>query len=346
MIGARLIKKLADYLARPDEPLREALARLNVVAFQIVVDRDGRPVGVLTDGDARRGMLAGATLDDPVRLCMNTQPTFGKAGRDERNLGLAEKLGFVPLVDKSGRLVSVLERFDSGSGIETAVLMAGGRGTRLGARTKTTPKPLLQVGGKPIIEHIISGLEAAGVRKIHISVHYLASQFENYVARRKGLAAIDVVHEPSQLGTAGALGLLNKRLQQPFLVINADVLTEVNYGALRAFHDRHGYDGTVGIAQHRTRIPFGVVKRDPEGLFAGVDEKPELVHFVIAGIYYFSPEIASLVPLDRPFDMPELLNAARDAGLRIGLFPLHEYWTDVGTPDSLDAADRRHGSAK
>lgn len=344
MTGARTIKHFSGYVAKPDEPLRDALTRLNSMAFQVVIDDDGRPVGTLTDGDARRGILAGANLDGPIAACMNRDPKIGRVGRDERSWVVVEKYGFLPLVDKSGRLVAILERVAAGIGIATALLMAGGRGTRLGARTKSTPKPLLSVGGKPILEHIIGQLEAAGVAHIVLSVHYLAEQFEHFAERRKGTATLEILREPAQLGTAGALGLAHHRLTEPFLVVNADVLTDVSYGALRAFHDRHGYDGTVGIAQHRTRIPFGVIRQNAEGLFDGVDEKPNLVHFIAAGIYFFSPEFAALVPPNQPMDMPELLNRAQKAGLRIGLFPLHEYWTDVGTPDSLDAADRRHGS--
>jgi dTDP-glucose pyrophosphorylase len=346
MTGAHVIKQFSGFLADPDEPLRNALTRLNAVAFQIVVDKDMRPVGTLTDGDARRSILGGASLNDAVGRCMNASPTIGLVGRDDRNWDLVDKLGFLPLVDKKGRLSAILERLGTGVGIGTALVMAGGRGTRLGTRTKTTPKPLLPVGGKPILEHIIERLEQAGVSKIFLTVHYLATQFEQFVARRKGNAVIEIVREPAQLGTAGALGLVRQHLAEPFLVVNADVLTDVNYGALRAFHDRHNFDGTVCIAQHRTKIPFGVVRHDDSGLFDGVDEKPELVHFIAAGINYFSPEFAALVESDAPTDMPELLNRAQKAGLKIGLFPLHEYWTDVGTPDSLDAADRRHGSKK
>ena len=346
MTGARVITHFSGFLAKPEEALRDALTRLNAVSFQVVVDEDMKPIGTLTDGDARRSILGGASLNDAVGRCMNAKPKIGLIGRDDRNWDLVDKLGFLPLVDRHGRLSAILERQGAGGGIGTALLMAGGRGTRLGARTKTTPKPLLAVGGNPIIEHIIEGLEQACVGRIFLTVHYLAAQFEQFVARRKGHADIEIVHEPAQLGTAGALGLVRHKLNEPFLVVNADVLTDVNYGALQAFHDRHNFDGTVCIAQHRTPIPFGVVKHDAAGLFEGVEEKPEIVHFIAAGINYFSPEFAALVPSNTPTDMPELLNCAQKAGLKIGLFPLHEYWTDVGTPDSLDAADRRHGSRK
>ncbi|MBM3553963.1 MAG: CBS domain-containing protein [Alphaproteobacteria bacterium] len=344
MSGFRLVTRFDDLLARPGEPLRVALARLNRVAYQVVLDDDGRVVGTLTDGDVRRGLLGGAGVGDPVSSCMRADPTVGRPGDDERNRRLALQFGFVPLVDADRRLAAILEGRDGERGIAFALVMAGGLGTRLGELTQKTPKPLLPIGDKPILEHLMAGLESIGVSRVFLSTHYLAEQFEEFVARRRNSAEIEIVRERSQLGTAGALALVRGRFDGPLLILNADVLTDVNFLALKDFHERHNHDGTVVIAPHRTRIPFGIVQQDEHGLFQGIEEKPEFTHFIAAGIYYLAPEFAELVTEGERLDMPDLLNRGQKAGLKIGLFPLHEYWSDVGTPESFRDANARHGN--
>lgn len=147
------------------------------------------------------------------------------------------------------------------------------------------------------------------------------------------------------MGTAGALWQIDgTKLAGPLLVVNGDVITNVDLRALHEFHGRHGLDGTVCVARHEVQIPFGVVRQDGEGMFEGIDEKPLLQHFVAAGIYYLGAEFLALAPRRQFIDMPELLNRGKRAGLKIGLFPIHEYWADVGRPDDLDAADAAHRS--
>lgn len=307
--------------------------------FLVVVDESGCPVGTVTDGDIRRALLDGHGLDEAVTVCMNASPMLGRAGDTRGNRQkLKAGISFLPVVDESGILCEIIHQ--PGSGTPYALVMAGGFGTRLGDLTKDTPKPLLPVGGKPMLAHVFERLEQGGIRRIFVSTHYLADQIRAFVADWQGDAEIEVVHEDHPLGTAGALGLLPADDKTPVLVVNADVLTKVNFRALIDFHGRHGFDGTIAVTNYETRMPFGVVRCSDAGLFDGIEEKPVLRHFVAAGIYYLSPEILSLVPGDRPLDMPELLNIARRIGLRIGLFPIHEYWIDIGRPDDLNAADR------
>jgi len=347
-VGYARVSDLKSHVVPPDMLLRDLLRLFNVIShhFVIAVDVAGRPVGTVTDGDIRRGILSGMTLEDPVSRCMVRNATIGRVGDEERLVDRLESLVFVPLVDRDGLLVDIMVKPEIETGIATALLMAGGMGTRLGELTRSVPKPLLHVGGKPIIEHIMLALEQAGIAKIIVSVHHLAEKIESFVESRVNRSRVEILRETKRLGTAGALGLIGGDLDGPILVLNADLVTSVNIPAMATFFTRHKHDATIGVAQHKVRIPFGVVRQDDHGLFDGVDEKPEISHFVTAGIYLLSPEFASLVPPNDPIDMPDLLNRGRAAGLKIGLFPIHEYWTDVGTPDALDAADNHMNEIK
>jgi NDP-sugar pyrophosphorylase family protein len=221
--------------------------------------------------------------------------------------------------------------------------MAGGEGRRLGEKTRSTPKPLLPIGDRPILEHVLSSLETAGVAQIFVTVHYLGEQIEQYLANRDSRAKIDVVWEPAPLGTAGALGILDGRApREPMLVVNGDIVTGVDFAALHEFHTRHGFDGTAAVTRFDVDIPFGVIRYGEDGLFESIEEKPKISSFVAAGVYYLSPEYLPLVPQGQPMDMPDLLNTGKEIGLQTGLFPIHEYWTDVGRPADLEAAQNRH----
>lgn len=348
------LTELGPLMCGVDTPLSQVLARIDAspYLFQIVVDEGQRLLGTITDGDIRRAILHGSRLDSPAGDCMHRTPRFGRVGAEAENQRLLETLGstipFLPLVDADGRVGEILYGRTTRT-IETALVMAGGLGTRLGERTKTTPKPLLPVGGRPILDHVLTNLEQAGVRRIFVSVNYLAEQIEDFLARRLSIAEIVALREEQRLGTAGALGLLPQEHKgRPVLVVNGDLLTRVDIGALCDFHHRHALDATLAVTPHHVEIPFGVVRYGADGLFAGIDEKPRISHFVAAGIYYLTPPLTALVGQGEPTDMPEVLNKAKEIGLRVGLFPIHEYWADVGRPDDLEAADRLHstGDAK
>ena len=339
------LTELEPLMCREDTPLSEVLARIDVspYLFQIVVDGGRRLLGTITDGDIRRAMLHGSGLETPAGACMYATPRFGRIGEDAANQRLLETLGstipFLPLLDPDGTVREILYGRSTRT-IETALVMAGGLGTRLGERTQNTPKPLLPVGGRPILEHVLANLELAGVRRIYVSVNYLAEQIEAFLDQRQGSATTIALREQQRLGTAGALGLLPPEAKRrPVLVVNGDLLTRVDIAALCDFHTRHGVDATIAVTPHQVEIPFGVVRYGPDGLFASIEEKPRISHFVSAGIYYLTPPLTALVSAGQPTDMPEVLNRAREIGLRIGLFPIHEYWVDVGRPDDLDAAN-------
>jgi NDP-sugar pyrophosphorylase family protein len=271
---------------------------------------------------------------------MHHNPVVGRLKAPAENAVLLAKVPFLPVVDDLGIIVDVIMPGTSTSGIQTALVMAGGKGRRLGARTRRRPKPLLQVGNRPLIESVLQRLESARVRQVFVSVHYLADQIEAYLRDRNGSCAIEILREDRPLGTAGCFGQMPESCRDPVLVINADVVTQVDLLALERFHRHHNYDGTIAVARYDVQVPFGVIRHDGDGRFEGIDEKPTLSSFVAAGIYYLAAAFRALVPPSKPMDMPELLTLGHKAGLRIGLFPIHEYWMDVGRPDDLRLARR------
>jgi dTDP-glucose pyrophosphorylase len=342
---------LGPYLCPPTTSIRDAMARLNASdwLFQLIADERRLLLGTLTDGDLRRALLQGISLDRPVKECMHKEFVAVTAGTDAEKQALSLStqrfVNFMPVVGDQGRVVDVFVRDGQRVSITQALIMAGGFGRRLGVQTAKTPKPLLPVGGRPILDHLLERLENAGVSRIHISLHYHADQIRSFIGERKSRSEIFFVEEDNPLGTAGALARLRPTPEAPILVMNGDVLTNVDVGALHDFHVRHGFDATVGIARYDIDVPFGVVRYGEDGLFAGVDEKPRISNFIAAGIYYLSAELVALVPASRPMDMPELLNLARSLGFRIGVFPIHEYWTDIGRPGDLERAEDSHRAA-
>jgi NDP-sugar pyrophosphorylase family protein len=211
------------------------------------------------------------------------------------------------------------------------VIVAGGEGRRLRPLTETVPKPMLDVGGRPLLETVLEQVRDAGFSKAFLLVHYGADEIEGHFGDGSGIGLdLRYVQEPAPLGSAGGLGLLRDELDRPFVVLNADLLTNVDFGALLKFHEAEGNVITMGVKQFVLEVPYGVV--DLEGTnVRGVREKPELRFFVNAGIYALDPEARAFVPEpEAEFHMTHLIDRALAAGARVGSFPVHEYWLDIG----------------
>lgn len=342
--------KVSDFngiVCSPAVTLRDVLEKINQspYLFQLVVDKEGVLLGTITDGDIRRAILRGVHIDSVAAEAMRVDPVVGTIGDAANNSKILASIrsnrAFLPIVDDLGRIVEVYVATEPFSGIGHALIMAGGFGRRLGERTQFTPKPLLPVGDSPILDHIMCALEDAGVPRLTVSVHYLADKIHNFVDARENRATVDFVEEATPLGTAGAIKLVVRWDRSPLLVINGDVVTNCDFMALHDFHVKHGLDGTIGVARYDCQVPYGVVRHNDEGIFIGIAEKPVVSNFVAAGVYYLAPEFQNLIRPDESIDMPTLLDRGREIGLKIGLFPIHEYWADVGRPDDLAAADAR-----
>ena len=341
------LKTIADWSAfvcAPHTTIREVIRRIDAstpLLFQIVIDEQNHVIGTVTDGDVRRGFARGLQLEDSVAACMHTPPVVARTG-DVNLAALLQGRRFLPVCDSHGGLQHLLVESWGPRRVEQAMVMSGGLGTRLGARTRKTPKPLVEVAGTPLLEHVLRRLEAYQIERVYISVHYLAEQIRRFVGERDNQCEVIVVEEEVPLGTAGSLGLIDWPTSVPGLTMNADVLTEIDLNALVEHHLRMGCAGTVAAARYQYEVPYGVLRFDDHDILHGIDEKPSFYHLVSAGIYYLDPSVIALMPEGKRFDMPELLQSAVRHGLRLSVFPVHEYWSDVGRPADLEQADIRH----
>lgn len=327
----------------PGATVRDALAQIDHGGQQIaLVVADGRLAGVVTDGDVRRGLLRGVGLDDPVSSVLNTSPaTVGPTAEQGEVDALKSTLGvrYIPVVD-DGALIDLIGP-DERVAVELStpvVLMAGGRGQRLYPLTKDIPKPMVPVGGMPMIEVILRRLRSQGFRRVHVSVNYLGHVIEEYLGDGSSLGLeIDYLHETSPLGTAGALAQLDGRIDEPFVVMNSDLLTDVDLRRMLAFHRRIADGATVGVREYTFEIPFGVVRLEGD-LVRSLAEKPQHRELVSAGIYVLDPVALGHLERDQYCDMPTLLAQLIEAGRSVGAFTIHEDWIDIGRVEDLERA--------
>ncbi len=334
-----------DALIGPGDTVRETIRRIDGSSTQIalVVDPADHLLGTITDGDIRRGLLKGISLEDPASTIMNASPTCAHPddGREAILARMKAKLLHqIPIVDAERRVVGlqVLDELLAAKRDNWVVLMAGGRGTRLRPLTDDTPKPMLHVGAKPILETILEGFVEQGFNKFFLAVNYRAEMVRAHFGNgsRWGVE-IDYLSEASPLGTAGALSLLPTRPSAPLLVMNADLLTRVGFGHMLDFHRVHASAATMGVREYDFQVPFGVVKIRDQSIIS-IEEKPTHRFFVNAGIYVLSPETLELVPRGRHFDMPALFESLIAAGRETAVFPIREYWIDIGRMDDFEKA--------
>lgn len=328
---------------RPEQPLSVAVACIDASGGEIalVTDVEGRLLGTITDGDIRRAILRGSTLDTPAAQVMNGKPRSAPRSTSPaqvtammRDNGIAQ----MPLLDERGIVAGILfartlTRFDAGA--HPVVIMAGGLGTRLRPVTETVPKPMIEVGGRPILETIIEQLRTQGFRSITLCVNHLAEMIMDHFGDGAGFGVeIGYVRERQRMGTAGALSLL-PRFDMPLIVMNGDILTSVNFNQLLSFHYEHGAHATMGLNRFQYQLPYGVVEVGNWHITSFV-EKPVYDFFINAGIYVVGPEATALVPRDQYFDMPSLFDLV--APERRVAFPIHEYWLDIGRQEDLARA--------
>lgn len=328
-------------------PLREVIAVIDRGELQIalVVDEQRRLLGTITDGDVRRGLLRGLNLGALAREVMTADAITAAEdlSLNEDSWLLHKRLARrIPIVDAHGVVVGLAlpqDEFVAQGVSNQVVIMAGGLGTRLGKLTEHAPKPLLKVGTKPILETILESFLAQGFRHFNISVNYKAQMIEDYFGDGSSWGAeIRYVRESQRLGTAGALSLLEPRPDAPILVMNGDLLTKVNFRQMLEFHRIHRQKASVAVRNYDVRVPFGVVEMRGNSL-TRIVEKPEYNYFVNAGIYVLNPECLPLIPYNQFYDMPDLLTAVLEKDWRVGSFPIHEYWLDIGRLDDFEAAN-------
>lgn len=348
--------RLARVTVPPDTRLGDAIARLDAAGTGVLLltDADGRLRGIVTDGDVRRAILHGTDMVSPLLAIATQEPIVGRPDMaPDEMLHLMDHnpkgiwLNHLPVVDGGGQPSALCLRSDfvpdPPLGV-SAVVMAGGFGTRLRPLTNTTPKPMLPVGDRPLLELIIRRLQQTGIRRVRIATHFQRDVIREYFGDGRAFDVdITYLDEDRPLGTAGALSLMELP-PEPLLVMNGDILTQVDFRAMLSFHREHQAVSTVAVRQYEINVPYGVM--DCEGIdVAGIREKPDYRFFVNAGVYLLEPIACRQIQPGERCDMTELIRALIAGKRRVICFPVTEYWLDIGEQvDYLRAqADVRAG---
>ena len=342
-MNSHLISKL---MLRPKATLKEVVQVIQNGAKQIalITDEDLKLVGLVTDGDVRRGILNGANGDTLAEVFM--QKSFESISDQETTerafqLMRDHKRQHLPVLDAQGRIVDViwLSDFIQDHVAVPAVVMAGGFGKRLHPLTLETPKPMLPIAGKPLIERTIEQLRSSGIQQVSITTHYKGEQIKNHFQNGENFGVdINYIEEESPLGTAGSLAKMCSH-GKPYLVINGDIITGINYRSLIDYHRQHHADLTIVVRQFDVKVPYGVVQAE------GVDvvrivEKPVYNFFVNGGIYLIGQEAHALIHEGDHLDMPDLVSRCIANGKKVVSYPMTEYWIDIGNPQDYETAQR------
>ena len=341
-----MIDHLSSLFVSPDTPVLEAMQIINKGAAQIalVVDNKNILIAVLSDGDIRRGLLHGYSLNSSVSHFMKTDFISVPSNHDRiqvLNMMRQQRLAQIPVIDSSGQVSQLLlmhELLNPESIENSVVIMAGGLGTRLRPYTDNCPKPMLTVSGKPILEHILEQFTGYGFRKFYFSVNYLKEQIIDYFQDgTRWSVNIEYLIEDQPLGTAGSLSLLPSDLDKPFMVINGDVLTRFNPQQVFSFHSCNDSSATICSREQSYTIPYGIINTSGISM-TSFEEKPTFRYLVNAGIYIIDPILLSAIPQNKFLDMPTFLLNIQSLGHQVNVCAIHEYWLDVGKPETLNQA--------
>lgn len=337
-----------DILVRENQTLLETMKIIDdsSLQFALVVDEENHLLGTVTDGDIRRSILRGEKLTVEISKVMNNSPTYVKYGQSRKKcyrLMQSKKLKQLPVVDNNNKIIDVLFLDNVISKNEnTVVLMVGGLGTRLRPLTNDIPKPMLQVGGKPILETIIMGFKQYGYTNFILTVNYKKEVIQNYFQDGEAFDVnISYIEETQRLGTAGALSLIPSNPSKPIFVMNGDLITQVNFEQLMQFHTENNSLATMCVREYEYQIPYGVIETSGASLVT-IKEKPIYKSFVNAGIYVLSPEALNYIPKNQFFDMPELFQKLIDFEKKTTVFPIREYWLDIGRMDDFEKANNEY----
>lgn len=311
----------------------------------IVVDKNKKLLGTINDGDIRRAILNNISLSDSVENIYFRTPTVANIN-DSRDkiisLCSTKKIHQIPIVNNDGKLLGleILDELISKEiKVNKVVLMVGGLGTRLKPLTNNIPKPMLHVGGKPILETIIENFASYGFVNIVLCVNYKSKVIQDYFKDGSTFGVnIEYIFEDKRMGTAGALSLLKSKLNEPFFVMNGDLLTNINFEHLLDYHLENQAMATMCVREYDLQVPFGVVELD-NGKIHSIKEKPTYKFFVSAGIYMLSPEIIKEIPKDIFYDMPTLFEKLIELNKNIISFPIREYWLDIGRIEEFEKAN-------
>lgn len=336
------------YIIHQNQTLLDALKQINALwtgpLVLFVVDNKECMVGTLTDGDARRALTSGASVQDKVGVIMNTKFKFIREGEGEIVAELHKqremKMRLVPILKKDNTISDIinLEEYITKLPID-AVLMAGGKGERLRPLTLETPKPLLKVGDKCIIDHNIDRLISYGVKHISVTVNYLKEQIEEHFSVPRGEVMVQTVREPKFLGTIGSIKFVENFYNDTVLVMNSDLFTNINYEDFFLHFKEHDADMSVAAVPYSVQVPYGIFKIEDRRNITGLVEKPTYDYYANAGIYLIKKSALDLIPEDTFFNATDLIEALIAAGRKVIRFPLNGTWIDIGNPQEYKRAN-------
>lgn len=328
-----------NHIINHKQTLLEALGAINSLPGSrmtlLVTDDDGVMAGTLTDGDIRRALLRGVSLDATVSEAMHRD--FSSLSAESIDVAALKEMrqagkALIPVLDRNGRISRILDTTSVRTILPLkAVIMAGGKGERLRPMTLTTPKPLLKIDGKAIIDYNVEALAAVGIDDIHVTVNYLADQIEEYFARPVAGVKVKCVREPFFMGTMGAVRLTGSGSRGTTLVMNSDLLTTISFEDFYLHHKRQGADITVAVIPYNVSVPYAILSTDGPRVTA-LEEKPSYSYYANAGIYLVSDKLLDELPADRRTDATDFITDAIAAGNRVSYFPISGTWIDIGSP--------------
>ncbi len=338
---------MKNLLIKPNANLKKALKQLSKMGEKclVVVDKRNRLLGTLSDGDLRKAILKGKFHRDKINEFYQKKSTFLRkenfSPSQAKNVFLKKRIDVIPIVDESKKVVDLVtfenifnknkknQYFKNFS--KTVVIMAGGKGTRLEPFTNILPKPLVPINEKPVIEHIIEKFTNNNVTNFFITLNYKSKILRAFFQEMKPNYKLSFIEEPKPLGTVGGLSLLVGKVKKPFLVTSCDTIININFDNLMNFHISNRNDVTLVVSSKEYIIPYGTCTLNKKGKLKNIIEKPKLDFFVNIGLYVINPNLLKLIPKNKAYDMPDLIQLAKRRKKKIGVYPVDdESWIDVG----------------
>tara|TARA_Y100000996_G_C22528801_1_gene645619 strand:- start:609 stop:1625 length:1017 start_codon:yes stop_codon:yes gene_type:complete len=332
---------LNQYLISSKKNIKQTIIQINKYGLKLVcvVDDKNHLIGTVSDGDVRRGLLKNFTLENSIKKIMNKTPKFVKEKNNPNEVTKIFskfKVQAIPVLDKNGKLIDILS-FNKNNHFENIVyIVAGGRGKRMMPLTKSTPKPLLEYAGVPLLESILIKLKSQGFKNIVLSINYLGKQIEEYFKKGESFGLnINYIKENKEMGTAGSLAKLNKfHNNHPIIMSNSDLITNLDFKNLLNYHVKHNSDLTMASKKHEYQNPYGVIMNKGKKVLK-INEKPIHTFNVNAGVYVIDFKLLKFVKKNSYLDMPNFIQNLLRLKKRVSLFPLHEIWKDIANPKDL-----------
>ena len=337
----------SKYIIHQNKTLLEALTQINALQegplVLFAIDDDGKMIGTLTDGDSRRALIAGATTQSLVKDVIHKTFNYIRQGEGDLVQELKRqkelKMTLVPILDGQNHIVDIvdLDKYKTKLPVD-AVLMAGGKGERLRPLTEKTPKPLLKVGDKTIIDHNIDRLINYGVNHINVTVNYLGEQLEEYFKKPKNEVQVNTVREPKYLGTIGSIRFVKEFYNDTVLVMNSDLFTNINYEDFYLHFIEHDAEMSVAAVPYTVSVPYGIFDLEGRDIH-GLIEKPTYNYYANAGIYLIKRRALDEIPQDVFFNATDLIEKLISEGKKVIRFPLNGTWIDIGNPQEYQKAN-------